>query len=211
MKAAAPQRAQRIGRRSAGMLMTTKEFDAIRNYDERYRYELINGVLVVSPIPLESQSNPNEELGFLLRSYQYGHPEGSCIDETLAERYIRTKNRRLADRVIWIGLGRVPDPEVDTPTVAVEFVSSGKRNRERDYTEKRREYMAAGVQQYWLFDRFRRILTVYQKKAGRITSQVIHEGEIFRTPLLPGFELDLARILAAADRWAGVKAKKKRP
>jgi hypothetical protein len=34
---------------SAGMLLTPEEFDAITEYDENDRYELIHGVLVVKP------------------------------------------------------------------------------------------------------------------------------------------------------------------
>ena len=96
----------------------------------------------------------------------------------------------------------MPDPEVDVPNIAVEFVSQGKRNQQRDYEEKRREYRAAGVQEYWVIDRFRRVLTVYSQKSGKAGTQVIREGEIYRPALLPGFELDLARLLAVADRWS---------
>jgi hypothetical protein len=54
----------------------------------------------------------------MLRQYQREHPQGSRLDETLPERYIRTSGgRRRADRVIWIGLGRCPDPVVDVPTI----------------------------------------------------------------------------------------------
>ena len=39
----------RLGPRSAGMLLTAAEFDRAR-FREGWRYELINGVLVVSPV-----------------------------------------------------------------------------------------------------------------------------------------------------------------
>ena len=40
----------RLGPRSAGLLLTPAEFDRAR-FREGWRYELINGVLVVSPTP----------------------------------------------------------------------------------------------------------------------------------------------------------------
>ncbi len=121
----------------------------------------------------------------------------------MAERYIRTHNRRRADRVIWAGLGRRPDPKVDVPTIAVEFVSAGKRDRHRDYVEKRAEYLAAGVAEYWVIDRFRRIMTVYRRPPAEPSEVVVPEAGTYRTDLLPGFELPLARLLSVADRWAG--------
>src|SRR5438105_3460273 len=99
----------RIGPASAGILMTPEEFDAITDYDDRYRYELIHGVLVVTPIPSEAEADLNEELGFLLRLYKSQHRQGNALDKTLTERYIRTHDsRRRADRIIWAGLGRLP-------------------------------------------------------------------------------------------------------
>lgn len=35
-----------------GLRMTLEEFDAVEDYDEDYMYELVNGVVVVNPLPL---------------------------------------------------------------------------------------------------------------------------------------------------------------
>jgi Uma2 family endonuclease len=193
---------QRIGPSCAGVRMTPEEFDAITDYDDRYRYELVHGVLVVTPIPSEAEADPNEELGHWLRAYRDDHPQGSTLNLTLSERYLRTADsRRRADRVIWAGLGRRPDPAVDVPTIAVEFVSRSKRDWRRDYEEKRHEYMAIGVAEYWIIDRFRRTMTVYSNPPRGPAERIVAETETYRTDLLPGFELPLARILAVADGW----------
>jgi len=194
-----------IGPASAGLLMTPEEFDAITKYDERYSYELIHGVLVVNPIPSEQEAEPNELLGGLLHLYREQHPQGATLDLTLQERYIQlAHSRRKADRVIWVGLGRRPQPKEDVPTIVVEFVSAGKRNWRRDYVEKRREYLGLGVAEYWIIDRFQRTLTIYRDAPGAAET-VIAEGEVYRSPLLPGFEVPLARLLAAADAWRDSK------
>lgn len=190
----------RIGLRSAGMLMEPDEFDAITDYDERYRYELINGVLIVNAIPGPAQTDPNEVLGFALRDYQKNHPKGEVIDRTLPEQHIPVgRDRRQADRVIWIGLGRRPKLSKDIPTIAIEFVSAGKRNAVRDYETKRKEYLAVGVVEYWIIDRFRRTLTVWRKTAKKPI--VVSELDTYETKLLPGFVLHLDEILVAADGW----------
>jgi Uma2 family endonuclease len=110
-------------------------------------------------------------------------------------------SRRQADRLIWTGLGgRVADVRRDVPTIAVELVSAGRRNRERDYVAKRREYLAAGIREYWIFDRFARTLTVVQNQPKGPRERVLIENEVYKTRVLPGFELPIAHLLVAADR-----------
>jgi Uma2 family endonuclease len=195
----------RLGLASAGMLMTPEEFDAVTVYDERYGYELINGVLVVTPIPSEAESDPNEELGVMLRNYQANHPQGTALDLTLPERFVRlTGSRRRADRVIWAGLGRIPDTAQDVPSIVVEFVSKRRRDRDRDYEQKRLQYLNLGVKEYWIIDRFQRTLSVFRRDppiTGAESVVTVTETQIYQTDLLPGFELPLARLLAVADKW----------
>jgi len=59
-------------------------------------------------------------------------------------------------------LGRHPNVETDIPAILVEFVSKRKRYRVRDYEEKRREYQAIGVREYWVVDWFGRTMTVFK-------------------------------------------------
>ena len=185
------------------MLMTPEEFDAAEDFNENFSYELIHGVLILSPPPAESERDPNGELDFLLRSYKSSHPAGSILDKTLSEQYIHIPNsRRRADRVVWVGLGRVPEIGKDVPAIAIEFVSKRRRYRVRDYEEKRREYAATGVEEYWIIDRFQRTMTVVRKSQPEPVELVIKENEVYTTPLLPGFELSLARLLKLADDWA---------
>ena len=196
----------RFGPDDNGLEVSPKEFDR-GDFEEGWRYELINGVLIVSPPAAEAERDPNGELDYWLRLYRDTHPNGSCLDATIAEQTLKTNgNRRRADRVIWIGLGRLPEP-FEMPTIVVEFVSKRKRDWERDYETKRDEYRAMGVKEDWVIDRFRRTLTVFYV-SGRVDKRVYRERQTYTTPLLPGFELPLARLLALADRWK--KAKRKR-
>jgi Uma2 family endonuclease len=186
----------------AGTLMTPEEFDAADVDGDAEVYELINGVLIVSPPPLEEERDPNDELGFLLRIYRRQHPLGKALDRTLAQQRIQTRrNRRIADRVIWAGLGRMPKRD-EVPTIAVEFVSKDRRDRTRDYDEKKREYREINVQEYWIIDRFRRHMIVVLNMPEGPRELTIRENEVYRTPVLPGFELPLAQLLVVADDWA---------
>src|SRR3954468_10333861 len=133
---------QRFGPSSAGLRMTAEEYDASTRCDGRYRYELVRGVLIVTPPPADAERGSNDELVYLLLTYKEHHPQGSSLDATLPEHELQPgDDRRRADRVIWAGLGRVPDPVADVPAIVIEFVSRGKRDWLRDYDEKRREYL----------------------------------------------------------------------
>jgi Uma2 family endonuclease len=199
-----------LGPELAGAYLTLEEFDACEDCDELYVYELINGVLVVGPPPSEGERGPNDLLSYLLRNYQEHHPQGKALDYTLPEHNVRTgRNRRRADRVIWAGLGRLPDVDEDLPAIVIEFVSKGRRNRERDYEAKRDEYLGAGVAEYWVVDRFLRRMTVYRRAASGFSELVLGEDEVATTPLLPGFELPLRDLFGEADRLRS--AKRRRP
>ena len=203
MSISSPLETLALGPEHNGMRMTPQEFDAVTAVNELYTYELIHGVLVVNPPPLEQERDPNEELGHWLRQYRESHPQGASLDATLSEQSVRTPDsRRRADRVIWAGLGRQPDPVNDVPTIVVEFVSAGRRNWQRDYIEKRDEYLSLGISEYWIIDRFQRIMTVFRKGDSKPQQQVIQEGETYRPALLPGFELPPAKLFSVADRWS---------
>jgi len=65
-----------LGPEMNGIILTPEEFDAVEDYDENYRYELIHGVLIVSSIPIEATVGSNEMLGHELLDYQQHHPQG---------------------------------------------------------------------------------------------------------------------------------------
>ena len=197
----------RISLRSSGVTMTAVEFDAMPEhfFERGYRYEIIRGVLIVTPPPGNGEVDPNEYLGYLLLSHQETHPQGHVIDLTLPEQTLPgDENRRRCDRAIWLDLGRIPDLETDFPAIVIEFVSQGKRDFVRDYEEKRDEYRQGGALEYWIIDRFRRIMKVYRfaREEGAVeTVVIVPETGSYQSDLLPGFVLPLNRLLRRADRW----------
>lgn len=193
--------ALRLGSESNGIILSPEEFDAIDDWDEDFRYELIRGVLIVNPVPVPGESGPNDELGYWLRGYRDRPASGSTLDATLPEQYVYLPDgsRRRADRLIWCGLGRLPDVKVDVATIGIEFVSRRRRDWRRDYVEKRAEYLAIGMKEYWIIDRFRRTMTVYFADG---TERTVEDNTTYETPLLPGFQLPVGRLFQIADQWA---------
>ena len=87
----------------------------------------------MSSPPLENERDPNDELGRFLRNFQDGHEDGHHLDMTLPEHEIIVgDDRRRADRAIWCGLGRLPDPDavdevlIDPALAEVLDVSAGE-------------------------------------------------------------------------------------
>jgi Uma2 family endonuclease len=186
-----------------GVLMPLEEFEAIDQWEPGYRYELIHGVLIVSPPPDDAGQGPNERLGNWLWDYQQRHPQGKALDDTMMERSVRTRaGIRVVDRALWIGFGRPIKSKRDLATILVEFVSPGKSAALRDYEEKRDEYLEAGAQEYWVIDRFRRTMTVYFSPSVEPPERVVAESGAYTTPLLPGFELPLKKLFELADQYA---------
>lgn len=79
------ERVTRLDEDANGIVLSPQEFDSIEDWDECFRYELVHGVVIVSPIPLEGEADPNEELGRMLGNYRERQPEGGALDRTLAE------------------------------------------------------------------------------------------------------------------------------
>jgi Uma2 family endonuclease len=196
-----------LGPRDAGIPLTLDEFETA-DFELGHRYELVQGVLVVTPSPLEEERDANEELGRWLRNYQESHPDGKILNLTLPEHNLRTKTQnRRCDRAVWTGLRRRPRTRGavkrrDVPSIVVEFTSSRPAGERRDYDEKRIEYRDLGVREYWIVDRFRRTLTVYSWRGSRWVKKTVPEEDVYHTPLLPGFNLPLAELFAVSDKYA---------
>jgi Uma2 family endonuclease len=193
----------RYGPLDNGRLMTPEEFDAIpfEDVDECHQHELIQRVFVVSERVAPSEADANGELGYLIHLFSSQRP--GIVDKTTYNDDIHVKTgRRRADRAIWTGLGRVPKIKEDVPAIAVEFLSAGTGSRKRDHKEKRREYLDLGIQEFWLFDRFKRQLTVFHRRGGMDQEQVVPWTETCTTPLVPGFELPFGQILSRAEDWS---------
>lgn len=193
----------RIGPEDTGRLISPEEFDLIEDYEEGWRYELIRGVLIVSPIPKKPSRGMAGKL--IQRLENYAEDRGLSEEQltVMFEEEIRIPNgnRRRCDVAVWVSLGRKAVAD-DAPTITVEFVSKRKADIKRDYVDKRADYWTAGVQEYWIIDRYQRRMTALRRKGRRWEERVLEAGEVYRTPLLPGFRLDLNDLFARADAVA---------
>lgn len=83
--------------------------------------------------------------------------------------------------------------------LVIEILSPGKDNRERDLIDKRAEYAADGIPEYWIVDPEQLTITILVLDGGeyRIHGE-FKTGETATSLLLPGFAVDVRECFAAA-------------
>ena len=81
------------------------------------------------------------------------------------------------------------------PDLAVEVLSPGKENEERDRETKLTLYSRRGVREYWIVDRFTRTVAIYRRVAAELVLvATLTDADALTSPLLPGFSLAVGRI-----------------
>ena len=82
------------------------------------------------------------------------------------------------------------------PDLAIEVLSSGKANEDRDREVKLTLYSRRGVREYWIIDRFTRTIAVYRRTAAAALelAATLTDRDTLTSPLLPGFALPVAQV-----------------
>lgn len=87
------------------------------------------------------------------------------------------------------------------PRVVVEVVSPGKKNRDRDWIDKRRQYAERGIPEYWLIDPERQSVTVLALIEQKYVESGVFQGEADIVSSLFGrLSLTAEQILTAGGR-----------
>jgi Uma2 family endonuclease len=79
----------------------------------------------------------------------------------------------------------------------VEIVSEG--GEDRDYVEKREDYLRVGVSEYWILDPMKRQLLVLQRAGDVWKEVVVQPGSVYVTRFLPGLEVRPEGLLGPAE------------
>lgn len=187
----------RIGPDDHGRRMTLQEF-----YEAEvvggYRYELARGVLEVSDIPDDAHGMIVYAFYAAFADYQREHPN----------RILRCGGA--AEFRFWLpGLAscRAPDLAVvlrgapkdyrdrRIPALAMEIVSPGRENQERDSITKREEYLAYGLLEYWIIDPIAGRVIVLTRRGDVWDEHIFTEGQEAEGLVLPGFRMAVAELV----------------
>ena len=164
--------------------------------DDDLRHEIIDGEHYVTASPITRHQRISLSLLHLIQSHLDTHPIGelfsapfdvvlSFTDVVVPDLIYLSKRR--AHLLTAKNLQGAPD-------LAVEILSPS--TRPRDERLKRDLYERVGVEEYWLVDPDGDVVMIYRRGAAGCLPPIRFEKDgVVTTPLLPGFELRLDRVL----------------
>ena len=169
--------------------------------EEGYRYELARGVLEATQVPNDPHFQVVTNLYLAIALYHRTYPGvilrfgGGSELQLVIPHLISGRNPDLG--VVLRGApkdwrGR------RIPAMAAEVVSRG--SIERDDVTKREEYLAYGLQEYWIVDPLKRQVTVLTRHGNAWNEAVFRDDQVIVSLVLPGFASTVAEL------WIDVEA-----
>lgn len=179
---------------------TVDMLDALE--DDGQRYEIIDGVLFVTPAPLDTHQFVADELFARLRAYIRTEKLGRAMTSPAdVRRGDRTRNRVQPDVfVMRLTDGKRPEYPYELRDLAlvVEVLSPGSVRLDKQI--KRELYLREGVGEYWIVDPDAR--NIVRWRAGNDSGQLFSDLIAWRLDgMASTLELDLPAFFAEALDW----------
>jgi Uma2 family endonuclease len=177
--------------------MTVEEWLESADVPEGARIELVDGELVMPPLPAYSHEKILYHLDRIFVLYAVHHPDVIKTVMRPARVPIPGENEgRHPDMALY---GEEPaDPDSPLawtqirPFLVIEVVSPGQGRR--DYVEKYASYHLAQIPEYWIVDPGRRSLLALRWAPEQWEHHSIEGQGTYTTPLLPGLTLEVAEL-----------------
>jgi Uma2 family endonuclease len=171
--------------------------DYLRFPDDGLRHEIIDGEHYVTPSPATRHQRIVRNLLYLIQSYLETHATGEVFcapfDALLSEFDIVVPDLIYLsnERSQFLTSKNLQGP----PDLVIEILSPSTRSRDKRL--KHALYERVGVTEYWIVDPELDQVQVYRSTAGRFESPIhVVRPNVLTSPLLPGLELPLDRVLA---------------
>jgi Uma2 family endonuclease len=184
-------------------------FEEYLGYDDgtNARYELVEGVLV----EMGAETALNISIAFFLAiafaqqgipPYRIGNKHLIAVSSTkvtardpdLTIHSEASYNAVITEKQSFLGFDK------PSPLLVIEVVSPGKpgeSNYDRDYVEKRQEYAARGIPEYWLIDPERQVVLVLMIQGQSYQEQLFTGQTEIVSPTFPNLKLTADLILKA--------------
>ena len=128
--------------------VTPEEFEAMEK-DEHFNYELIDGIVMMSPSP----SREHQGIGFKVNGFLFRQ-----IDSHKCTGYYET-DIKINDNIYKPDISIFCNDNNDIPIIVFEILSSSTRRK--DLTIKTLKYEEAGIEEYWIIDPKVKTITVH--------------------------------------------------
>jgi Uma2 family endonuclease len=181
----------------AGLRLTADEYWALP--DDGNKYELIDGVVVMSPSPTPNHQRVASIIHGELYAHVTQHRLGLLLFETDIRLGRRPDGRDLIYRpeIVFIAAARVPQicERIElAPDLVVEIISP--ESRSLDSETKYGDYEIAGVREYWLIDPLEERMSFLRLAGGRFHELAV-AGDRYSSEAVAGFSLNLALVRGA--------------
>jgi len=175
--------------------MSAAEYVALGETAERY--ELIDGIIVMSPSASQPHSEAFAEVLFQLKIFARRMKSIRVLPELDFEVNVLTVYRPdisvyLASRLSNAQAARVERGTL-APDLIVEVLSPS--TRALDLTTKRDDYGRAGVDEYWLVDPLTAVVRAFRQQGGVLAeATLVADALTLESSALSGFSLDLVLL-----------------
>ena len=186
---AAPRHPRDLG--YAGLRMTADEYLSLGETQDRY--ELVDGVVFMSPSPLPRHGEVLSELVYQLKAFAGGTRAIRVFPETDVQLSAQTVYRPdvavyRADR-----LPAAPERLDSAPDLIIEILSP--TTRPFDLITKRDDYERFGVAEYWVVDPTNGAVRRFLRRSQRLV-ETPADGDSLLSEAIAGFTLDLRPLRA---------------
>lgn len=177
-----------------GLRMTAEEYFSIG--ETQNRYELIDGVVIMSPSPTPLHQEIVAEIAAQLRMFVKRNPIGRVFVEVDVQLAPRAVAGELVYRPDAVYVSKERNDQIrnciaGAPDLVVEVISPDSRRY--DGETKRSDYERCGVREYWLIDPLEGRMTFYVLQGGRLVERQ-PRGDEFSSEALPGLVVNLADV-----------------
>ncbi|MFV9506766.1 MAG: Uma2 family endonuclease [Oscillochloridaceae bacterium umkhey_bin13] len=180
---------------------TSADLEGFPNGDGR-RYEIIDGDLHVSKQPHWHHQFASGQITRFLQDWSESTGEGIAIP---APGLLFADDDDVVSDVVWYSATRLVQADRGdgkfglAPELAIEILSPGRTNENRDREEKRQLYARRGVIEYWIIDWRSRQAEIYRREAATLRLvATLYANDELTSPLLPGFACKLGRLFVRA-------------
>ncbi len=160
--------------------------------------EFNNGVLEFLPMPTVVHQLCAQFLFLALNGFVTEKSLGTVLFAAYRVRVADGKYREPDVLYVPHG-GKLNKTYTEDAQLVIEIVSEGSENRERDFIEKRSDYAAAGIPEYWIVDPETQTVTVLtlDGNAYKVHGE-FPPGQTATSVLLEGFAVDVQACFDAA-------------